>query len=96
MTEAQLQAAVTDLCKLYGIWWYHTHDSRKSVPGWPDLALCGPKGLIFRELKSQRGRLRPEQQAWGDRIRQCGQDWNVWRPDDLHSGRIIRELQAIR
>lgn len=96
MTEAQLQAAVTDLCKLLGVHYYHPYDSRRSVPGWPDLTLCGTKGLIFRELKTATGRLTSAQTEWGMRLRQAGQSWHVWRPEDLRSGRVQRELAAIR
>jgi hypothetical protein len=96
MTEAQLQSAVLDLCKLLGVHYYHPYDSRRSVPGWPDLVLCGTRGLIFRELKSQTGKPAPEQTAWFARLLTAGQDISVWRPEDLRSGRIHRELTAIR
>jgi hypothetical protein len=29
-------------------------------------------------------------------LRQAGISWDVWRPDDLRSGRIQHELQDIR
>lgn len=96
MTEQQLQAAVIDMCKIYGIACYHTYNSRRSVPGWPDLALCGPRGFITRELKSEYGKTTPEQEQWGWMLREAAVSWDVWRPDDLRSGRIQRELQAIR
>jgi hypothetical protein len=95
MNERQFQGAVIDLCKLYGIAWYHTYDSRNSVPGWPDLALCGPGGFMLRELKTDRGELTSDQDEWGFMLRNAGVNWDVWRPGDLHSGRIERELMAI-
>lgn len=96
MTEAALQSAVVGVCRLFGIAWYHTFNSRRSTPGWPDLALCGGSGFILRELKTEKGRLTPEQAQWGVALRSVGQNWDVWRPADLHSGRIQRELEAIR
>lgn len=96
MNERHLQGAVIDLCKLYGIAWYHTYDSRNSVAGWPDLALCGAGGFMLRELKTERGELTSDQDEWGFRLRNAGVNWDVWRPDDLRSGRIERELTAIR
>jgi hypothetical protein len=66
------------------------------VSGWPDLALCGRRGLLFRELKTAAGRLSVTQRQWGDRLCAAGADWAVWRPADLISGRIACELQAIR
>lgn len=96
MTEQQLQAAVIDMCKLYGIAWYHPYFSRRSVPGWPDLAICGTRRFITRELKSERGKVTEEQERWGWMLRHAGVSWDVWRPGDLGSGRIQRELQEIR
>ena len=103
MTEAQFLTALTTgtrsrpgLCTLLGITWYHPHDSRRSVSGWPDLALCGRRGLILRELKTATGRLSRAQRQWGERLTTAGADWAVWRPADLTSGRITRELESIR
>ena len=102
MTEDELLTAVTSgtrkrpgLCAVLGVRYFHPHDPRRSVRGWPDLALVGRCGLAFRELKSQGGILRPEQREWGYALRAVGADWDVWRPSDLHSGRIEAELRAL-
>jgi hypothetical protein len=94
--ESQLQDTVAKMCRLFGVELYHTYDSRRSAPGWPDLVLCGPRKLIFRELKTETGKVTPEQERWGLMLRHAGQDWDIWRPADLQSGRIQRELEAIR
>lgn len=96
MRESQLQDTIVQLCKLFSVAWYHPYYSRRSVPGWPDLALCGARKLIFRELKTETGRVSPEQERWGLMLRHAGQDWDVWRPADLRSGRVQAELEAIR
>lgn len=96
VTEAQLQDAVTGMCKLFGIAWYHPYFSRRSVPGWPDMALCGSRGFLLRELKTEKGSVTPDQQRWGHLLRQAGQSWDIWRPADLLDGRIQRELEAIK
>jgi hypothetical protein len=96
MTEAQLQAAVLDLCKLLGIWWYHAYQPKYDNAGWPDLVLIGSRATIFRELKKAGQDPTPEQADVGARLARSGQDWDVWRPADLRSLRILRELQAIR
>lgn len=96
MKEAHLQGAVIDMCRLFGVAWYHSYSSRRSVAGWPDLALCGSRGFMLRELKTATGRLTAEQQQWGLTLRAAGVAWDVWRPADLHSGRIQCELEAIR
>jgi hypothetical protein len=51
---------------------------------------------MLRELKTEKGRVTPDQQRWGHLLRQAGQNWDVWRPADLHSGRVQAELEAIR
>lgn len=95
MTEAQLQSAVTDLCKLYGLHWHHQRYSIGSGAGWPDLTIAGRR-LLFRELKRETGTPTRAQAEWGAHLEEAGQDWDVWRPSDLRSGRIQRELEAIR
>ncbi len=102
MTEDELLTAVTSgtkkrpgLCKLLGVRYYHPYDSRRTVPGFPDLVLVGTHALAFRELKSESGTLRPEQREWGYALRAIGHDWDVWRPSDLDSGRIAGELAAL-
>jgi hypothetical protein len=96
MSESQLQAAVTDLCGYRGIWWYHAHQPQHDNAGFPDLVLLGPNGALFRELKKATGKLSGAQLDVGLRMDAAGLDWALWKPADLHSGRIQRELGAIR
>ncbi len=96
MTERSLQASITELCQLLGVAWYHTYDSRRSKRGWPDLVLCGPRGFLTRELKTESGQLTDDQASWGRMLAVVGISWDVWRPADLRSGRIENELRAIR
>jgi hypothetical protein len=83
VTEAQFQSQVLHLARLYGWLPYHTYDSRRSHPGWPDLVLLRPPRLLFIELKAERGRLRPEQRRWLGDLAACGHEVAVFRPDDL-------------
>jgi hypothetical protein len=92
MTEAALLARVIHLCDLYGALVYHTHDSRGSRPGFPDLVIAGPLGILWRELKVVNGRLTFEQRQWGRGLREAGQDFEVWTPDDYASGRVGWEI----
>lgn len=96
MLEAALQGAVTDLCEYRGIWWYHAYQPQRDNAGWPDLALLGPHGALFRELKRQTENPTDAQLDVGRRMEAAGLDWGVWRPSELHSGLILRELEAIR
>lgn len=92
--ERALQSHVTQLCRSLGLRVYHTHDSRRSEPGFPDLVIVGPRGVLWRELKTQKGRIRPEQQEWLDALTSAGQDAAVWRPDDWDT-RIQDELKKV-
>ena len=101
MSEAELEIHVRAILKgaaaigpgmLLG---YHTHDSRASHPGYPDWTFAGPGGVLFRELKTARGKLTAAQQDWQRTLRRAGSDVDVWRPGDLLSGRVARELAAL-
>lgn len=80
-TEAHFQQRVVNLADLFGWWVYHTHDSRRSRPGFPDLVLVRFGQLIFAELKSERGRLTFEQEEWLRQLSKCAPTY-VWRPSD--------------
>ena len=56
---------------------------RTTTPGYPDLTLCRGPRLVFAELKSEMGRVTPEQQAWLDRLEAAGAEVYLWRPSDL-------------
>lgn len=58
--------------------------------GWPDWVFARRDRLIFRELKSDTGRMSAEQRAWAQRLLDAGQDVDVWRPKD--EARILAEL----
>jgi VRR-NUC domain len=81
MTEAELQDAVVDLAKLRGWLLYHTHDSRRSAGGFPDLVLVRGR-VIFAELKSERGRVEALQRLWLHRLEAAGAECYLWRPSD--------------
>lgn len=82
MQEKELQAMVVELCQRLGLLVYHTHDSRRSQPGFPDLVVVGPGGLEFWELKGDNGRTTPEQREWIEAIGRTGSYAGVFRPDD--------------
>jgi hypothetical protein len=97
-SEAQFQAAVADLAERLGWLVYHTHDSRRSNPGFPDLVLVRRDRLIFAELKTEKGKVKPAQAQWLDALRaatvnlidpaaqalgvKAGVGVYVWRPGD--------------
>lgn len=95
MTEEELQRLVAELCMRLGLHHYHTADSRRSEPGFPDSVIVGT-GILFRELKERDGALTPAQRRWGSRIERAGGNWAVWRPADWTSMVILAQLMAIR
>lgn len=105
MTEAALERAVEEAATLSRWRVYHTRDSRGSNPGFPDLVLVRRGRLIFAELKTERGRVSPDQKGWlealefvGDLVQmphdrgEVGVEVYVWRPADWYSGAVTRAL----
>jgi hypothetical protein len=73
--------AVREMARVYGWDTYHTFNSQRSEPGFPDLVLCRPPRLIIAELKTDRGRLTPAQHVWCAQLQQCaGLEVYIWRP----------------
>jgi hypothetical protein len=73
---------------------YHTHDSRRSPSGFPDLVIVGDR-VLYRELKTAKGKVSDAQAAWLHALVLAGQDACVWRPADLLSGLIGRRLAKL-
>jgi len=85
MPESALLRAVREAASAYGWLCHHHYDSRRSEPGWPDIALCKPgRPLLLAELKTPTGKLRPEQDRWYRTLMQVtGVEMHLWRPADL-------------
>lgn len=89
LTEKQFQAQVCKLAQMLGWRIYHTYDSRRSQPGFPDLVLVhrGKQRVIFAELKTSTGKLSIHQKLWlqelaavasvAESVEVC-----VWRPEN--------------
>jgi len=93
LTERQWQAQVLNLANL-GDWRvFHPLTAQKKGAwatfqsghkGYPDLTLVKPsEGILFVELKTERGKLSDDQIEWRDRIRAAGGEWHLWRPSDI-------------
>ena len=91
MTEKHFQSQVVKFAKMTGWLVYHPYDSRKSTPGYPDLTLVKDR-VMFRELKSEIGRLTLYQTAWAKRLLAAGADYAIWRPSQLQA--IFTELMT--
>ncbi len=92
ITEQAFQRQVIALARLHHWRVAHFRPARTAkgwrtpcqadAAGWPDLVLCRPPRLLFVELKSERGRLSAEQEAWIDALTRAGQVCLLWRPSD--------------
>jgi hypothetical protein len=91
MLEREWQSQVTQAARLLGWRVYHTHDSRRSEPGWPDLALVRDR-LVMAELKTDTGRLSKAQRDWVTSLANAGVEVYVWRPSDIDH--VLRTLKA--
>jgi hypothetical protein len=90
-TERAFQASVIRYAELMGWTCHHHYDSRRSSPGLPDLLLVRRPRVVWAELKSERGRLTPDQRAWIEELRACGQEVFLWRPSDWEKiERVLR------
>lgn len=100
-TEAQFQKAVIDLAQHTGWLVAHFRPARTEAgwrtpvaadgAGFVDLVLVRER-VLYRELKSESGRVRPDQQRWHDALAAAGADIAVWRPSDWPA--IATTLQA--
>jgi hypothetical protein len=87
LSEKDWQAQVIAEAARFGWLVYHTYDSRRSTSGFPDLVLVHPqRGVIFAELKSDKGKTSSEQDTWLAALRRGADtgavDVEVWRPSD--------------
>ena len=89
VSEKQFQSHLVKYARSCGWLVYHTYDSRKSEPGFPDLVLVRDR-VLFRELKSEKGRLTKAQEAWADKLIVAGANYAVWRPSQIKG--IYKEL----
>ena len=64
MTETEFQNAVIEAACRFGYLCYHTHNSRRSAPGFPDLVLAKNGAVLIAELKTDTGVVTTDQKAW--------------------------------
>lgn len=102
MSEKELMEAVIELAQLRGWLVAHFRPAR-SEQGWrtpvsadgkgfPDLVMIRETRLIAAELKSDTGKVTPEQQVWLDAFGRATTEAYTWRPEHWTSGLIERRL----
>lgn len=85
MSEKEFATAFEKLLGYNGFTWYHTHDSRRSVAGFPDYCCirANPPRFLFAELKTEKGKLSDDQAKWIALLEVVGVEVHIWRPGDL-------------
>lgn len=94
LSEKAFQAQIIQLAHLCGWMVFHPFDSRRSEPGFPDLALVHETrgDFLMAELKTQSGRLSPAQARWIAALRKASIEVHIWRPSDIDS--IVTRLST--
>lgn len=82
MSEKDLQSTLVQAAGLTGWLVYHTHDSRRSAPGFPDLVLvhADRSQLAFIECKTEKGKVSEHQKRWLAALESVAYDLSA-RPD---------------
>lgn len=114
MDEDKLQQVVIDRANHWGWLVAHFRSARTAAGGWvtpvaadgrgfPDLVMVHPSvgRLLVVELKSQKGKVTPEQQEWLTAVMVVSDQapgqlvWSaVWRPEHLFDGTVERMLSV--
>jgi hypothetical protein len=82
LSEKEFQERVVFAARSLGWLVYHTYDSRRSEPGFPDLTMVRRGRLIFAEMKKNTGVCTDAQQRWLAELEQTECEVYLWRPDD--------------
>jgi hypothetical protein len=95
MSEEQLQEAITGMLDAYKIRWWHDNDPIRNQSGLPDLIVIGLR-VEWWELKSQTGRVRPDQNAFLSDLVRAGAKARVVRPIQLLDGSVQTWVRGLR
>jgi hypothetical protein len=85
--EKEWQSTVVTLAKQLGWLTYHTHDSRRSAHGFPDL-VCVRDRVVYLELKRENrktSKLTDDQKVWIRWLIDAGAEVYVVRPSRLQA-----------
>lgn len=82
--EGDLQDQCRQVAELLDAPYFHDEDSRRNYAGLPDTLIVIPPVLALWELKSETGRLSPEQERWGAGLQACSVlDYRIVRPSNI-------------
>lgn len=91
MREKDLMQAILDAACLLGWRCYHVFDSRRSVPGFPDIVCLKDGRCVVYETKTATGKPTPAQLDWLADFNAAGIPAKIVRPADLDD--VLSELQ---
>lgn len=95
MGEKELLQNILDCARALGYLAYHTHNSRRSEPGFPDIIAVGYDRLLAIECKREKEHPTLAQQNWLDELAHVpGVECYVIRPSDWLSGEVERILRG--
>lgn len=78
--EIDLQGKIERFCRDHGFYLFHDRSRKQNAPGFPDFVIALPGGrVVWLELKSARGRLRPEQKKVRLMLLALGHEWHEVR-----------------
>lgn len=95
-TEDSVLGQMRQVFEAMGFLTYHTYDSRRCPPGFPDLWVLGFGKLLVLELKAGRNTTTTEQGRWLTELRTSGIDARVYHVSQWPSRDIVKELQAVK
>ena len=102
MSERELLAAVVEVARLLGYLVHHTRPAMtgrgwrtplQGQAGFPDVVIVGRGRVLFRELKVDRNKLTPGQEAWIAALEEAGADVGLWTDADWQAGRVEEALR---
>ncbi len=98
VSERDFQSTIIQAAELLGYLVYHTFDSRRCQRGFVDLVMTKPGRCIMAELKTEKGRLRPEQKTWIATLSTCpGVEVYIWKPHQIDEViQLLREKATLR
>ena len=79
-SEKDFQAAVVKLAISHGWKVYHTYDSRRSEPGYPDLTMLRGRSIVVAELKVEPNKPTAAQEKWLAAWKLTDAEVYVWYP----------------
>jgi hypothetical protein len=99
MSESDLLGYILARCRTLDLLVFHSTDPVRDIgPGFPDLVIAGPRGVIFAELKSGQGVMSADQRAWRRALSYAlnrpgsASQYELWSPTEWESGQIERQI----